>query len=166
MERVTIHKLTFAAVIAALYAALTLAFAPISFGQIQFRVSEVLCVLPFFFPISAWGLFVGCALANVIGGYGVLDICFGSLATLLAGLMTSKIRTKWLACLPPAVLNGAIVGAVLAYTIGEGPFWISYATMGIQVFVGELLVMYLLGLPLLYQLPKVGVFRRLMERNG
>ena len=166
MGKLSVNKLTFAAVIAAAYAALTLVCAPISYGPIQMRVSEVLCVLPFFFPETAWGLFVGCVLANLVGGYGVLDVCFGSLATLLAGLMTSKIRTKWLACLPPAVTNGVIVGAVLAYTVGEGPFWISFATFGLQVFAGELIVLYLLGLPLLHYLPKAGFFRRLLERNG
>ena len=90
MKNLSLRKLTFAAVVGALYAALTIALAPISYGPLQFRVSEVLCILPFFFPFTAWGLFVGCALANLFGSGLLPDIVFGSLATLLAALCTSK----------------------------------------------------------------------------
>ena len=65
------------AVIAARYAALTLALYPISFGAVQFRVSEALCILPAFVPFTAWGLWAGCAIANLAGGYGIPDIVFG-----------------------------------------------------------------------------------------
>lgn len=151
-----VKKLTRAAVTGALYAAVTLAAAPISFGPMQLRISEALCVLPWFFPESAWGLFVGCLLANIIGGSGAADIIFGSLATLLAALATAKIKNRWLACLPPVVFNALIVGTVLHFVIGGG-----FLLCAGGVFAGEALVLYLLGLPLTYILPKLPSFRRL-----
>ena len=68
------------AMIGAVYVALTLAFAPISFGAVQFRISEALCVLPYFTPAAVPGLFVGCLLSNILGGAAPLDVIFGSLA--------------------------------------------------------------------------------------
>ena len=85
---ITTRKLTAAAVTGAAYAALTMLLAPISYGAIQCRVSEVLCILPFFIPCTAWGLFAGCAIANLLSAAGIFDVVFGSLATLLAALCT------------------------------------------------------------------------------
>ena len=85
---ITTRKLAAAAVTGAAYAALTMLLAPISYGAIQCRVSEVLCILPFFIPCTAWGLFAGCAIANLLSAAGIFDVVFGSLATLLAALCT------------------------------------------------------------------------------
>ena len=113
------RSIALAAVVGAAYAALTIGLAPISYGPVQFRISEVLCILPYFLPGTAWGLFIGCAVSNIIGG-GVLDIVFGSLATLGAALVTAWLGKKehtvgnsLLACLPPVVFNAVIVGAVV-----------------------------------------------------
>ena len=119
MRKFPVRQLTTAAVVGALYAALTLlssAFG-IAFGPVQFRVSEALCVLPFLLPETAWGLFVGCWVANLISPYGALDMVVGSLATLLAALWTSKCRRKWMAPLPPVVCNALLVGAVIGMTV-------------------------------------------------
>jgi uncharacterized membrane protein len=159
-------KLAFSAIVGAAYLALTLLFLPISFGPVQCRISEALCVLPFYFPCTAWGLFVGCILANVIGGYGILDIVFGSLATLLAALCTSKLRIKWLAPLPPVVSNGVIVGAVLAYAAVPGNFMAAFWLIGLQVAAGELLSCFLLGLPLLAVVSKLTIFPQLQREFG
>ena len=166
-----IRKIAFAAVVGAVYAALTMVN-PWSFGPVQFRISEVLCILPFFFPFSVWGLFVGCIISNLISAYGVLDVVFGSLATLLAGLCTMKlgrvsrvsVPVKALACFPPVIFNGVIVGAVIAYGITGIPdaseaFWPTYAIVGLQVAAGEMAVLYILGLPALVLLPKTGFFK-------
>lgn len=168
----TTRKIAFAAVIGAAYAVLTMILAPIGFGQIQFRIAEALCILPFFFPFSAWGLFIGCAAANILlSPYGIIDAAFGSLATLLAALCTmyigkrsQSIKAKILACLPPVIFNGIIVGAVIAYGIVTMPgvteaFWPTYTIVGLQVAGGELAVLYALGLPLLILLPKTGFFK-------
>ena len=153
MSNTRLQKLCRAAVIGALYAVLTLVWAPYSFGLIQFRISEALCVLPWIIPEAAWGLFAGCLISNIIGGNGMLDIVFGSLATLLAALATARIKQKWLACLPPVLSNALIVGGVLYY-IGLGG---SYLVCAAYVFVGEAAVMYVLGLPLLITLDRTGI---------
>ena len=109
-------RLTICAVIAAAYAALCLLLAPISYQGVQIRLSEALTILPFIAPYTVGGLFVGCLLANLLNplGINVLDVVFGSLATLLAGLLTARCKSRWLAPLPPVLVNAVIVGAVLA----------------------------------------------------
>ncbi len=112
----TTRSLCLSAVIAALYAALTLLLAPISYGNLQCRVSEAMTLLPMVLPASIPGLFVGCLLANLYTG-SVLDIVFGSLATLIAAVCTYLLRKKpVLAGLCPIIANGLIVGAVLSYS--------------------------------------------------
>ena len=158
-----------AAVIGALYAVLTMVLAPISYGAIQFRVSEALCILPYFLPSTAWGLFIGCAAANMLTG-NVLDIVFGSLATLLACVFTAMAGRSWrqgdpltppatpqciLGILPPVISNGAIVGAVLAASFTPDAFWQGFAVMGAQVALGEAVVLAVLGLPLMRLLPRL-----------
>ena len=82
----SVRRLAFSAIIAAVYAALTMALGFMSYAGIQYRVAEALCVLPFFFPQTTWGLFIGCVIANLLSPAGPLDIVFGSLATLLCCL--------------------------------------------------------------------------------
>jgi uncharacterized membrane protein len=157
----SVKKLVFSAVIAAAYAALTLLLAPISFAAVQLRVSEALCVLPFFVPSSMWGLFVGCVLANLVGGFGMLDIVFGSLATLLAAYLTSKTKSKALAPLPSVLVNAVVVGAVIAYSTAPGAFWVSFPIIALQVGAGQLGACYGIGLPLMYALERLPLFKRL-----
>lgn len=163
MKKLSIRKLTFVAMVGAMYTALTLALAPVAYGPVQFRLSEALCILPYFFPATKWGLFVGCALSNLFGGYGVLDIVFGSLATLLAGYCTSKIRSRPLALLPVVLFNALIVGAVIAWASTPGAFWEGYLVNAVQLGLSEFGVMYFIGLPLLYILPKYRLFNKLQN---
>ena len=114
MKKLTTRDLAFCGVIAALYAVITLAIAPFAYGPIQFRISEALCVLPFFVPVTSLGLFVGCLVANLFSTVTTLDIVIGSAATLLGCLWTAKLRTKWLTPLPTTIVNGVMVGAMLA----------------------------------------------------
>ena len=162
------------ALVGAVYAALTIAFAPISYGPVQFRISEVLCILPYFIPSTAWGLYVGCILANLFTG-NIFDIIFGSLATLFAGLLTARIgrRERTLAnsacaCFMPVIFNAVIVGAVLtwAYDIKEfaDNAFLSFLVNGLWVGFGELVVLYVLGLPLTRWLPKQKFFRDFMGK--
>lgn len=145
-----------AAIIAALYTALTLIFLPISFGHniFQFRVSEALTVLPALLPSSIPGLFIGCIVSNLVGGFGPIDIIFGSLATLLAALVSRALRKyPALIPLPPVIFNALIVGSYLKYLyMIEVPLTVSIG----WVALGELLSCYLLGLPLLLILRKRG----------
>lgn len=165
--------LTVNAVIAALYAALTIALAPISYGPIQFRVSEALTALPFLMPGSVVGIAVGCVLANLYTG-SVLDIVFGSLATLLAGLLTawfgkrgSTVKNRLLGCLMPVVFNMVIVGAVLTWGYELQEFASPVKSFGfnaLTVGLGEAGVLYLIGCPLLRQLPKLKGVREFIDK--
>ncbi len=136
-----------AAIIAAMYAALTILLEPISYGLIQFRISEALSILPFFTPAAIPGLFVGCIIANLLGPYGVLDIVIGSFATLAAAIMTYKIKDKYLAPIPAIVVNALVVGPLVAYYCSF-PFYSGILYVGI----GQIGVCYFLGLPLLFAL--------------
>ncbi len=136
------------AIIAALYAVLTILLQPISFGLVQFRVSEALVVLPFFTPAAVPGLFIGCLIANLIGGFGIYDIVLGSIATLIAAYVTYKIKKPILVPLPAVIANGLIVGLVL-YLVG-----FPYLESVLWVGLGELVCAYVLGLPLLFVLKK------------
>ena len=167
------RKLATAAIIAAAYAALTVVLAPISYGPIQFRVSEALTVLPFFMPCTVWGLLIGCILANLFTG-SVLDIVFGSLVTLLAALCTAHfgkkgntVKTRLLGCLMPVLFNAVIVGAVLTWGYGFQEFpnpLASYGFNALTVGLGELAVLYLIGYTLLRQLPKIKAFGDFVRR--
>lgn len=139
------------AVIAALYAALTLALYPISFGAVQFRVSEALTLLPIVMPEAIPGLFVGCLVSNLIGSATPWDIIFGSLATLIAAILTyATRRNKILAAFWPVICNTIIVGLVLALTLNLPVL----LTMG-EVGLGELVVVYTVGMAMLAALKRV-----------
>ena len=159
-EETQLQKLCRAAVIGALYAAVTLLLAPISYGNLQCRVSEALCILPWFFPETAWGLFAGCLLANLLGGNGPLDIVFGSLATLIACLITARLNPRGLALLPPVIVNAVMVGAMLAYVITPDSFWSSCPVVALEVGAGEAVAMYVLGLPLSFVLERIPYVRK------
>ena len=166
---VPIRKIAFAAIIGAAYAALTIFMAPISFGLLQLRLTEALCILPFFFPYSTWGLFIGCLIANLLSPFGILDIIFGSVATLLACICTmligkygkGHIGTKILACVPPVIINGVIIGALISYTSTPALFAQMMLAFGLQIAAEEFAVLFALGLPLLILLPKAPFFKRL-----
>jgi len=140
---------TRAAMIGAIYALLTILFAPISYGMIQVRISEMLMILPYFTPAAIPGLFVGCFIANMFGGMGILDIIFGSLATLISAYLVSKIKNRYLVPMPPVIINALIVGYVLHIVLGV-PFYLTALWVGL----GQLIACYGLGFPLLLLLER------------
>jgi uncharacterized membrane protein len=87
----TTKRLCRAGIIAALYMALTYAFAPLAFGPFQIRPAEALCILPLFFPEAIPALYVGCMLSNLASPYFIYDVFVGSLATLLAAFSTYMV---------------------------------------------------------------------------
>jgi uncharacterized membrane protein len=102
----SVKFITQAAVIAAIYVVLVVIFNYISFGPVQFRIAEALTILPYFTPAAIPGLFVGCIIANILGGAIVWDVVFGSIATLIGAIGTYLLRKhKWLAPVPPIVAN-------------------------------------------------------------
>ena len=166
MHKFSTRDLTLAALIAAVYAVLTVALPIPAYSGIQVRLSEALTVLPFFFPAATPGLFVGCIIANLFSPYS-LDVVCGSLATLLACLVTQRMPSKWLAPLPPVIFNAVIVGAEIAwYATGFGPgFWTAYVFNAFTVGLGELLACYILGSLLIRVLPRITFFRALIPEE-
>ena len=139
-----VREITLGACIAALYVALTLAFAPISFGPVQLRVSEALCILPFFTPAAIPGLFIGCLIANFLGTAIMLDVIFGSLATLIGAAVGYMLRSnRWLVPIPAIVANTIIVPFVLRY--GYGVVDTAIPILMLQIAVGEILGCFMLG---------------------
>ena len=134
-----------AAAIAAVYVVLTTVFAAFSFGEVQVRISEALTILPVFTPAAIPGLFVGCLISNFLGGAILLDVIFGSIATLIGAVFTWKLRnsSKWLAPLPPIVANAIIVPFTVYYGYGVNlpiPF------MMLTVGIGEVISCGVLGM--------------------
>ena len=131
------------AALAALYVVLTLLFAPISFGEMQVRVAEALTILPLFTPAAVPGLFLGCLLANILGGAIVYDVIFGSLATLIGAVLGYLLRkNRWLVPLPTVLANALIVPFVLRYGYGVD---LPVPLMMVYVAVGEIISCYVLG---------------------
>ena len=137
------------AMIAAIYVVLNIIFAPISYGPIQVRIAEALVVLPFIDPSAIIGLFLGCILANIYGGLGMVDIIGGSLCTLVAAYLTYKVKNPKLAPLPPVLINAFGVSIYL-HLLFDLPYWITVLYIGI----GEVIACYILGYPLLILLIK------------
>lgn len=137
-------RITQGAAIAALYVALTLVFAPISFGPVQLRIAEALCVLPMFTPAAIPGLFLGCLLANLMGGGIILDVVFGSLATLIGAVLGYMLRrNRWLVPIPAVIANALIVPFVLRY--GYGVVDVAIPILMLQILAGEIGGCYILG---------------------
>lgn len=144
------QKIVRAGLIAAIYAVITIAIAPLGYGPIQFRVSEILVLLAFIDPFYTIGLTLGCLVANILGGVGMLDIVFGTLATFVSckGIELTRRLIKRdtlsliIASLWPVVINGVIIGLVLAYSVGI-PFYIIMA----QIALSEFIIVTIIGVP-------------------
>ena len=130
-------------IIAALYVALTLIFAPISYGEIQLRVAEALTILPLFTSAAVPGLFLGCLLANLLGGAVIWDVIFGSLATLIGAYFGRLLRgNRWLVPIPAIIANVLIIPFVLKYGYGlDLPIVLEM----LYIFAGEVGGCYILG---------------------
>ena len=155
MKNLSVRRLVRCAVIAAVYVVVCLVLAPFSYGAVQVRVSEALCLLPVFGAEYIVGVTLGCFLANLLGST-VVDVVFGTLATLLACLVTYKlrdIRVKGLAIpasLPPVVFNMIIVGAFeITFFFSDGaPTAMLAVFNAVTVGIGELISCTILGVAL------------------
>lgn len=150
-----LNYITTAAIIAAIYAALTYlgAVFGLSYGPIQLRFSEALTILPVFTPAAIPGLTVGCFIAN-IGSFNLLDMVFGTLATLIAAILTrmfKDIKFKGLPLLslfPPVIVNAIIIGLEIAiFLLPEGLSLYGFLISALEVGIGQLIVCYALGIP-------------------
>lgn len=172
-------NLTQIALIGALYAVLTLAVAPFSFGSMQLRIAEVFALLPLFGWTGAWGVTFGCFFANLIGFFiganplGLIDAFVGTAATLVAAVITcgigrlpiGRLAKCLLAPIPVILFNGILIGlelAVLFTTPGESLYalWI---INGLSVAAGEAIVLYTLGMLMLYALMRADLYKKLFK---
>ena len=186
MKETNVTKLVKIALIGAVYTALTLAIAPLSFGALQFRISEALTLLPLFSPLGIWGVTFGCLISNLFGflmgtnPIGLVDTVCGTSATLIAAFITywigrrpmTKIQDDkkrrlvkaLLAPIPVVVANGIIVGLELTVIFGGNPgdtFGALFAFNGISVAVGEIGVCYTLGMLLTFALYRGDLYKKL-----
>ena len=161
-----IHHMTEAAMIAALYVLLTYLSSALGLasGAVQLRLSEALCILPFFIPSTSVGLFIGCIISNLTMASAPLDIVFGSLATLIGAYIGSKMKSKWLVPIPTVISNTVIVPIVILVCYTARDTWSlgTYAITALGVFAGEVLSAYVLGMVLLLALQRRG----LLNSNG
>ena len=163
MKSANVRNMAFAGIIACLYVILTLVpgLSALSFGPVQFRVAEALAVLPVFSPWAIAGLTVGCAISNLASPMLALDLPLGTLATFLAALCTYLLRNKPKRALAmPAVFNGLIIGSVITFFYSDvaASAYILIGNM-FTVAAGEIIVCYVLGLPLMKYLKKNNIFK-------
>jgi uncharacterized membrane protein len=159
-EFFTTKRLCRAGVIAALYVALTYAFAPIAFGPLQVRPAEALCILPVFFPEAIPALYVGCMLSNLASPYLVYDVFIGSLATLFAafsaylvGRYVKKEPYRFILIgLPTVLFNAFIIPLIIVFLCGGAEGYttvtVAYFTFVGSIALTEMVWVYALGAPL------------------
>lgn len=163
----SINYIVTAALIAAAYVGLTFLsnVFSLAYGPIQFRLSEVLTLLPIFTPAAIPGVTIGCFIAN-IASFNAIDMIFGTLATLIAAILTYFLRNiklrgiPFLAMLPPVIINAVIIGLEIAFFfLPEGySFW-GFVISGIEVGLGELGVCVVLGTPFYLLIKKHNIFK-------
>lgn len=168
MNKFSATRLAIAAVIAALYVILTLLppFSAISFGPIQFRIAEALCILVLFYGEAVFGVTIGCFIANVFGN-GILDMFLGTAATFLATslsyLVAKHIKNYKLkfvvASIFPIVINAFIVPfTILPFTQEYG-----YFALLLQIFIGQTAVIYTVGALIYYVMIKHVIHKKHIE---
>lgn len=168
------------AVIAAIYLVATFLTSAISFGMVQFRISEALAALAILFPGAPGGLFVGCLLANLLNpaSLGIIDILGGSIASGVAALLTYRLGRSYRRSLrkfnqskdaadrpgtisrliplsPPVIINALFVGIYLPFIIqGTEPTLTVVLLSMLSIFISQIIAVYVLGLPLLLALER------------
>ena len=171
MRKFTVRDLTFAALVAALYAVMGYFgdILSLTFGPVQLRFAEALTVLPVVFPAAAPGLAVGCLITNLLSPYGPVDVIFGTLATAIAAWLTIKMPRWYLAALPPILVNAVILPPMWAWAeVGavNSAFWMACGWNAVTFILGETLVCYVLGTLLLKALPRIGYLRPIVRFDG
>lgn len=137
MKKLDVKTIALNAMIAAAYAAFTLLLAPISYGSVQMRISEVMIFFAYYNKKYIPGLILGCFLSNLASPLGIWDIVFGTLATALAVTAMWYVKNRYLGALAGSLINGVIVGAELTLLFKELPFYLNAA----YVFIGEFIVL-------------------------
>lgn len=166
MKKLNTRQIALNGIVAGLYAAITILTASFAYGNIQFRISEALMMLLLFEPSLTVGLTLGCLIANIFStvSISVLDMVVGTSATLLACLLTTRIKKPWLAPLPTILVNAVMVGAMLSWLyMPSEQFWYGLLVFGGEVGAGEAAVLYVLGIPLYYAMKKTNFIEKLLH---
>ena len=153
--RRSIKGITTSAVIAAAYVVLTLPFASVAFGPVQFRAAEVLTMLPFISPFGIYGVFIGCFVSNLLFSTP-LDMVVGSLATLVAAFITYKCKNVYIAALPPIIVNALVIGTMLAAVSGEFTPLLLISYIG-SIALSQFVVCFVLGVPFVKLVQKYNI---------
>lgn len=162
----TVRQIAIAAMVAAIYATLTIVFSFMSYGGVQYRLAEALTILPIYSPVYIVGLFIGCILGNFNSTLGPIDIVIGSLASLSAATITYYIGKSNLKCktfiipLPAVIINALVVGIELNVLI-EYPLVLGIA----QVGWGQLICAYVLGILLMKYIDKNPSLKKILTGN-
>lgn len=153
MKKLSTKGLVMTGLIAALYVVFTLPFGQLAFGPIQFRIAELLTLLPFYTPWAIPGVALGCLISNLLFST-VWDVLIGTLATLIAAYLTYRSKHLLVAPVWPILLNGLFIGTMLTYmTIGQFE-WSAWLTMVAEVAISEFVICFAIGVP----------FMRMIER--
>lgn len=148
-EKLTTRQIALNGVVAGLYAAITILTASFAYGNIQFRIADSLCVLVVLEPSLTVGLTLGCLISNIFSTVSALDIVIGTAGTLLGCLLAARVKKDWLVPVPVILANAVLVGAMLAYVLTPDALVQGFFINGGEVLLGEAVVLYLLGVPLL-----------------
>ena len=167
MKKKSTLFLTQAAVIAALYVALTYVSSALglAYNAVQFRLSEILTVLPVFTPAAIPGLTIGCLIANIQSPFGIIDILCGTLATLLASVTTYALRKitfkgiPVLSTIPPVLFNAVIIGLEIWYL--EGRTAEIFVISALEIAAGQSVMCIVAGILFIRAIRKTRVFSRL-----
>lgn len=163
-----IKLIVFNGIVAALYVVFTAPFANIAFGPVQVRLAEVMTV----FPIYSWGMIpgvvLGCFISNLInpGNLGPVDVIGGTLATLIAGILSYLIgkKNKWIGIIPPVVVNGIIVGGYLPFLLVDSGSSVTVPAVLISMLSvagSEAVLLVVLGIPLMAVMERTGLKSKL-----
>ena len=153
-KRRNVYFICLSAIIAALYVVLTLISAAfgLSSGVIQLRISEALCILPYFTPAAISGVTIGCLISNILTSGNPLDIIFGTLATFIGALGGYFLRRrKWFVSIPTVISNAVIIPLVLVYGFSVPE---SLPFLALTVGVGEFISASVFGMIFLLVLEK------------
>ncbi len=166
MKKITPRQIALSGIAAGLYVAVTVLTASFAYGSIQFRIADAMCLLVCIEPSLTVGLTLGCLIANLFSTVSALDIIIGTAGTLLGCLLTVHIKKTWLLPIPTILSNAILVGAMLSWVLmPPSEFWQGFAVMGGEVALGEAVVLYALGVPLVIAMRRTGLMERLLREG-
>lgn len=163
----SLRKIVEPAIIAALYFILTFFSASVglAYSGVQLRLSEALTILPVFTPFAIPGLTIGCFISNIASPFGLIDLVFGTLCTLLSAFLTRLLKdikikeVPFLSPLPPVILEPVFISFLICFSSPEGLQANTFWTIFGLIFAGQFIVCYCLGIPFYLILKKSGIFK-------